>query len=47
MSAIYEVILSEIEADSYEVMQHRILLTMIRKLWVSWRINMREKYMLF
>ena len=43
MAAIYEATLDEIEKDNFQVMQHRISLTPLRKLWLAWRIARREK----
>jgi phytoene synthase len=43
MAAIYEATLVEIEKDNFQVMQHRVSLTPIRKLWIAWRIARKEK----
>lgn len=43
MAAIYEATLDEIEKDGFEVMQRRISLPPIRKLWLAWRTARREK----
>jgi len=43
MAAIYEATLDEIEKDNFQVMQHRVSLTPLRKLWLAWRIARREK----
>tara|TARA_R110002050_G_scaffold268113_1_gene410061 strand:+ start:115302 stop:116162 length:861 start_codon:yes stop_codon:yes gene_type:complete len=43
MAAIYEATLDEIEKDNFQVMQHHISLTPIRKLWLAWRTARREK----
>lgn len=43
MAAIYEATLDEIEKDNFQVMQHRVSLTPIRKLWIAWRIARKEK----
>jgi phytoene synthase len=43
MAAIYEATLDEIEKDNFQVMQHRVSLTPLRKLWIAWRIARREK----
>lgn len=43
MAAIYEATLDEIEKDHFQVMQHRVSLTPIRKLWIAWRTARREK----
>lgn len=43
MAAIYRTLLNEIERDSYRVLEHRIELTPIRKLWIAWRVVRRER----
>jgi phytoene synthase len=43
MAAIYRTLLEEIEADDYRVMQHRIALTPLRKLWIAWKTARRER----
>ncbi len=43
MAAIYEALLHEIEKDGLQVMQRRIRLTPLRKLWIAWRTHRREK----
>jgi phytoene synthase len=43
MSAIYEKTLDELERDGFQVMQRRISLTPIRKLWLAWRTARQEK----
>ena len=43
MTAIYQTLLSEIQADGYQVMQHRIRLTPVRKLWIAWTTSRRER----
>ena len=43
MTAIYQKLLNEIEADGYQVMQHRIRLTPLRKLWIAWTTARRER----
>jgi len=43
MTAIYQTLLSEIQADGYRVMQHRIRLTPVRKLWIAWTTARRER----
>jgi phytoene synthase len=37
MAAIYEKLLDEIETDGYRVLEHRVHLTPLRKLWIAWR----------
>jgi len=36
MAAIYRALLDEIERDGYAVLDHRIALTPLRKLWIAW-----------
>jgi 15-cis-phytoene synthase len=43
MAAIYEKLLDEIENDGYRVLEQRISLTPLRKLWIAWRVARREK----
>ncbi|MCG6866034.1 MAG: presqualene diphosphate synthase HpnD, partial [Thiogranum sp.] len=43
MAAIYRALLNEIEADGYRVMQQRIHLTPLRKLWIAWTTARRER----
>jgi len=43
MSAIYEATLDELEKEGFQVMQHRISLTPLRKLWLAWRTARKEK----
>jgi 15-cis-phytoene synthase len=37
MAAIYRTLLEEIERDGYRVLEHRVHLTPLRKLWIAWR----------
>ena len=37
MGAIYRALLEEIRRDGYRVLQHRVALTPIRKLWIVWK----------
>jgi len=37
MAAIYQRLLDEIESDGCRVLEHRVGLTPVRKLWVAWR----------
>ena len=37
MAAIYRTLLEEIERDGFHVLEHRIALTPIRKLWLAWK----------
>ena len=43
MAEIYLAILQEIEKDGFKVLEHRIRLTPIRKLWLAWKTARREK----
>ncbi len=43
MAAIYEATLNEIESDGFQVMQHRVSLTPLRKLWIAWRTARKQK----
>ncbi len=37
MAAIYRALLDEIARDGYRVLDRRIALTPIRKLWIAWK----------
>lgn len=37
MAAIYRALLEEIERDGFRVLEHRVHLTPLRKLWIAWR----------
>ena len=41
MAAIYRTVLDEIERDNYQVLNQRISLTPIRKLWLAWKTYVR------
>ena len=41
MAAIYSTLLDEIERDGFHVLQHKISLTPIRKLWLAWKTYVR------
>jgi phytoene synthase len=41
MAAIYRTLLDEIERDGYAVLDRRIALTPLRKLWIAWKTAMR------
>lgn len=41
MAAIYRALLTEIEMDNFQVLDRRISLTPIRKLWLAWRTFIR------
>jgi len=43
MAEIYLSLLDEIEKDNFSVLEHRIKLTPMRKLWLAWRASRREK----
>lgn len=43
MAAIHQALLAEIEADGYRVMERRLELTPLRKLWIAWKVNIRER----
>lgn len=43
MSAIYQATLKEIENDDFRVLDQRISLTPLRKLWIAWRTARQEK----
>jgi phytoene synthase len=42
MAAIYQATLDEIEHDGLRVLERRIALTPLRKLWIAWRTARRE-----
>lgn len=41
MAAIYRTVLDEIARDGYRVLEHRVALTPLRKLWLAWRAAYR------
>jgi 15-cis-phytoene synthase len=41
MAAIYRALLDEIERDGFRVLEHRVRLTPLRKLWIAWRTGRR------
>lgn len=43
MAGIYRALLDEIEADGFRVLERRLALTPLRKLWIAWKIARREK----
>jgi 15-cis-phytoene synthase len=43
MAAIYRTLLDEIERDGFRVLERRIRLTPIRKLWIAWRTARSER----
>lgn len=42
MARIYLTLLDEIERDGYRVLEHRVALTPLRKLWIAWRTARSE-----
>jgi phytoene synthase len=42
MAAIYRTLLDEIARDGFHVLQQRIALTPIRKLWLAWKTYVRN-----
>ena len=43
MSAIYLALLEEIGRDGFQVLEHRVSLTPLRKLWIAWRTWTRAR----
>jgi phytoene synthase len=43
MAEIYRTLLREIEADDFRVLHQRISLTPLRKFWLAWKTNWRER----
>ena len=43
MAAIYRATLEEIERDGFHVLQHRVSLTPIRKLWLAWKTGIQTR----
>ncbi|MDB6097176.1 MAG: squalene synthase HpnD [Francisellaceae bacterium] len=43
MANIYQALLQEIEKSDFKVLDQRIQLTPIRKLWIAWRTNLKIK----
>jgi phytoene synthase len=39
MASIYRSLLQEIERDGFQVLQHRVSLTPLRKLWLAWKVQ--------
>lgn len=44
MAAIYQATLDEMEHDGLRVLERRIALTPLRKLWIAWRCARREQH---
>ena len=42
MAAIYQSTLAEIEKDGYRILEHRVVLTPLRKLWIAWTTALLE-----
>ena len=43
MAEIYRSLLREIEVDGFQVLHQRVSLTPLRKLWLAWKTNWRER----
>jgi phytoene synthase len=43
MASIYRTLLREIERDDFAVLNQRVSLTPLRKLWLAWKTNWRER----
>lgn len=43
MKAVYESLLDEIKLDGFRVLEHRIKLTPLRKIWLAWMTARNEK----
>jgi len=43
MAAIYQQLLVEIDRDGRKVLENRVALTPLRKLWIAWRTGRREQ----
>lgn len=43
MKAVYESLLDEIELDGFRVLEYKIKLTPLRKLWLAWKAAWQEK----
>ena len=43
MARIYYALLDEIERDGFRVLEHRVALTPLRKLWIAWRTARAEE----
>jgi phytoene synthase len=42
MAAIYRTLLAEIQRDDFQVLEQRVTLTPVRKLWIAWKTWVRE-----
>ncbi len=43
MAEIYRTLLREIESDGFQVLHQRVSLTPLRKFWLAWKTNWRER----
>lgn len=43
IAEIYMRLLDEIEQDDYRILEHRVSLTPMRKLWIAWTVERRER----
>ena len=43
MARIYLTLLDEMERDGFRVLEHRVALTPLRKLWIAWRTARAEE----
>lgn len=43
MAEIYRTLLREIETDGFQVLHQRVSLTPLRKFWLAWKTNWRER----
>ena len=43
MAAIYRTLLDEIERDGFRVLDRRVALTPLRKLWIAWRTSVKVR----
>ena len=43
MAAIYRATLEEVERDGFHVLQHRVSLTPLRKLWLAWKTAIQTR----
>jgi phytoene synthase len=39
MASIYRTLLREIERDDFQVLNQRVSLTPVRKLWLAWKVQ--------
>ena len=43
MAEIYRTLLREIETEGFQVLHQRVALTPLRKLWLAWKTNWKER----